>query len=136
MRDGIWQPAPPADPAALAELRDHAPIALPVSYIDQLAACNGGQGDLAIRPGFIRFWETEQVIGWNEDYNIPEFLPGFFGFGSDGGLELLAFDARDREPFPIVIVPFVPMEAAQAIQIASSFDELRPLIGKVSDDAA
>jgi len=55
---------------------------------------------------------------------------GFFGFGSNGGGELLAFDLRDGEPYPIVIVPLIPLDPNEAIQIARSFDELRELIGK------
>ena len=102
---------------------------LPGSYLAQLAASNGGEGELGVEPGWISFWPAEEVVGLNATYRIAELLPGFFGFGSDGGGELLAFDVRSQEPFPVVMVPFIPMDAEEAVQIVRSFDELRPLIG-------
>ena len=136
MRGGIWRPAPHAEPKALAALRDGAGVPLPASYLDQLAASNGGEGELGVDPGWIRFWPAEEVIPSNAGYRVPEFLPGFIGFGSNGGGELLAHDVRGDEPFPIVMVPFIPLDAREAVQIARSFDDLRPLIGKRPEDAA
>jgi SMI1 / KNR4 family (SUKH-1) len=130
MTDGIWRPAPPADEAALARLQEQTVVRLPVGYLDQLATSNGGEGDLAVEPGWIWFWPAEEVVALNASYCLGEFLPGFFGFGSNGGGELLAFDTRAGEPFAVVMVPFIPLEAQEARQIARSFDELRSLIGK------
>ena len=130
MTDGIWRPAPPAEKAALARLQEQAGVRLPIGYLDQLATSNGGEGDLAVEPRWISIWPAEEVVALNAGYRLAEFLPGFFGFGSNGGGELLALDTRGPEPFPVVMVPFIPMEAQEAKQIARSFDELRPLIGK------
>jgi hypothetical protein len=129
MGSGIWRPAQPAAQEVLAALHDRAGIVLPGSYLAQLAASNGGEGELGVEPGWISFWPAQEVIGLNATYRVPEFLLGFFGFGSNGGGELLAFDVRSPEPFPVVMVPFVPMDPEDAVQIARSFDELRPLIG-------
>ena len=130
MSNGIWRPAPPASETALARLRDQAPARLPQSYFDQLAASNGGEGDLGIEPGWIAFWPAEKVLESNTAYSLAEFLPGLFGFGSNGGGELFAFDVRAQEPYPIVMVPFIPLEAREAVQIARSFQELRDFIGR------
>jgi hypothetical protein len=130
MSSGIWRAAPPASAVALAKLRDQAPVRLPQSYFDQLAASNGGEGDLGVKPGWIAFWPAEEVLGSNAAYSLTEFLPGFFGFGSNGGGELLAFDVRTHEPYPIVMVPFIPLEVREAVQIAGSFQELRDFIGR------
>jgi hypothetical protein len=131
MSNGTWRAAPPASEVALRRLRDEAPVRLPDSYFDQLAASNGGEGDLGVEPGWIVFWPAERVLESNIGYSLPEFLPEFFGFGSNGGGELLAFDVRIQEPYPIVMVPFVPLQAQEARQIAASFDELRSLIGRI-----
>jgi hypothetical protein len=121
-----------ADQEAVAALRKRAGVVLPASYLDQLAVSNGGEGDLSVEPGWICFWPAEEVITSNEGYHIPQRLPGFFGFASNGGGELLAFDIRGSEPFPVVMVPFIPMDAREAVQIACSFDELQLSIGKGS----
>ena len=48
------------------------------------------------------------------------FAPGFLGFGSNGGGELLAFDAAGR----IVMLPMVGMSAHDAKLVAGSWSEL------------
>ncbi len=67
---------------------------------------------------------------------MEEFLPGFFGFASSGGGELLAFDLRKGAPYHIVMLPFVPMDADEAIEIASSFETLREKIGYLQESPA
>jgi hypothetical protein len=132
MTDGIWKLKSPAHARVLLALRNQAPVSLPTSYFEQLAISNGGEGDLGLEPGWIQFWPAESVLELNADYRISELLPGLCGFGSSGGGELLAFDARSGEPYPIVAVPFVPMELEDVVQIAESFDELRRQLGKRS----
>jgi hypothetical protein len=95
-----------------------------------LAESNGGEGDLGVAPGWIAFWSAEDVLSHNAGYLVAETLPGFFGFGSSGGGELLAFDVRRGEPYAIVMVPFIPMQAKYAVQVAGSFEELRKHIGR------
>lgn len=123
-------PASPATEAALAALRDQAPSVLPPEYIAQLALSNGGEGDLGVEPGWIQLWPAEEVLLMNEGYQVQDWLPGFWGFGSNGGGELFAFDMRRGVPCPIVMVPFIPMDAHEAVQIAPSFAELREYFGK------
>jgi SMI1/KNR4 family protein SUKH-1 len=136
MSKGIWRAASPNIESAVAALSEAAPIRLPKAYLAQLLSSNGGEGSLGIEPGWISLWPAEVVLSLNNDYSIAEFLPGFFGFGSSGGGELLAFDARESEPYPIVMVPFIPMDPKQAVRIAYSFEELRDLIGKPYPETA
>ena len=130
MSNGTWRPAAPAGELALKTLRDQATVRLPTAYLQQLATSNGGEGDLGVDPGWIVFWPAEEVLSLNTTYSLPEFLPGFFGFGSNGGGELLAFDVRGEEPYPVAMVPFIPLDPREAVQIAGSFDEIRDSIGK------
>lgn len=102
---------------------------LPSAYLTMLGESNGGEGDLGVDPGWIVLWPAEDVLSNHANYCVAEALPGFLGFASNGGGELLAFDLRGGEPYPIVMIPFLPMEAAEAVQIASSFEELRELMG-------
>lgn len=136
MADGTWLPAPPASEAALARLRVESGIRLPSAYLTMLAESNGGEGDLGVNPGWIALWSAEDVPSHNAGYSVAEALPGFFGFGSNGGGELLAFDVRGGEPYPIVMVPFIPMQVEDAVKIAGSFEELRKFIGKQYSETA
>lgn len=131
---GIWRGCVPAPAGVITSLVAVAPIALPESYVALLAVTNGGEGDLGIEPGWIDLWPAEEVMSANAEYAVAENLPGLFGFGSNGGGELLAFDARRSPPWPIVMIPFIPMEVAEAVQIAQGFDELLLEIGEPAND--
>ena len=118
LRDGLqgWQHRePPASAAALRDLAEAAPVPLPEEYAALLRFSNGGEGQLAVEPGWFQLWPVEEVLELNRAYGVNEFLPGFFGFGSSGGGELLALDLRSGPPFRVVMVPFIPMDEAEAV---------------------
>jgi hypothetical protein len=129
MVDGVWHPKRPPATGKLAALRKAAPVKLPRSYLSQLESSNGGEGSLSLEPGWVLFWKVEEVLRRNKEYAIAEFLPGFFGFGSNGAGELLAFDLRRSRSAPVVMVPFIGMDPAEAVVVASSFDVFRKAIG-------
>jgi len=56
----------------------------------------------------------------NKSYGVNDYAPGLFLFGSDGGGEAFAFDARS-DAKPIVSVPFIGMELKLARPVASNF---------------
>jgi hypothetical protein len=125
---GIWRPELSAPRAALERLSREAGITLPPNYLDLLAISNGGEGDLAVEPGWVALWPAESVLELNQRYELASFVPGLFGIGSNGGGELIALDARHGVPFPVVCLPFAPLDFADALVIAPSFDEFVPLI--------
>lgn len=127
---GMWRPAKPAEAAAIAELVAAAPLTLPRSYLELLALSNGGEGDLAVAPGWISFWPVEDVVALNEGYEMGRYAPGMWGFGSNGGGELIAFDYRSGPPYPVVAIPFIPLDPAESISLAPSFEVLAEGIGR------
>jgi hypothetical protein len=99
MDSNIWRPEAPASEESLKRLAEQAGFHVPDSYLSQLRYSNGGEGDLAVDPGWISLWRAEDVISQNSAYEVPELVPGLWGFGSNGGGELLAFDLRGGEPY-------------------------------------
>ncbi len=125
-----WSSRPPgADPGMLDTLRSQAPLTLPESYLTLLAFSNGPAGPLGIRPGWFQIWPAEQVLELNKGYGVPDCIPGFFGFGGNGGGELFAFKIQSKQPHPIVMIPYVTMDEREAIVIAPSFGELINFMG-------
>ena len=106
-RGGIWWQAEPASEVVLRELLAALPRALPNEYLAFLRFSNGGEGDLGVKPGWFCPWRAEDVVAHNEGYRVSEFYREFLGFGSNGGGELIAFDCRGSEPWPIVMIPFI-----------------------------
>ena len=121
--DGWQHREPPADPGVLEALSATTPIALPEEYLALLRFSNGGGGELAVEPGWFQLWPAEEVLRLNRDHAVADYLPGFFGFGSNGGGELLALDARSGPPHKVVAVPFTLMDVDEAVIIADTFSE-------------
>lgn len=69
------------------------------------------------------------MIELNKSYQIDKNLPGYFGFGDNGGGELFAFEIIQGKPWKIVMVPFIPMDESEAITIANDFEEFIRAIG-------
>jgi hypothetical protein len=137
LRDGLdgWHTREyPASPEALESLAASAPLQLPEEYFALLRFSNGGEGELGVEPGWFQLWPAEEVLPLNRAYGVPEFLPGFFGLGSNGGGELLALDARIGPPYKVVMVPFVPMEVLEAETIAEDFLGFVRALGRTCPD--
>ncbi len=132
--DGWQYREPPANPRALEELNAASPMGLPEEYLALLRFCNGGGGELGVEPGWFQLWPAEEVLALNQDYGVPEFLPGFLGFGSNGGGELLALDLRSGPPYAVVMVPFTPMDIDEAVTIADTFSNFLQALGRVCPD--
>jgi hypothetical protein len=135
MRRGIWDSAPPGDELELVELVRRAPIELPAEYLAYLLESDGGGGDIPVQPWCMFFWKSNEVHLNNERYEVPRNAPGFYGFGTNGGGEMFAFDARQAKPCQVVILPFIPMDAKEAIQVAPDFASFRKMFGFSDDES-
>jgi hypothetical protein len=80
-------------------------------------------------PGYLQLWPQEEIEQWNQDYEVPEYAPGFVGFGSDGGGEMLAFDAEGA----VYMIPFIGMSIEDAKKIGSSWSEI---VSRITDENA
>jgi hypothetical protein len=118
---------PPATPSLIQQLESDTGLRLPEEYIDFLQQANGGEG--FIGNSYLILWLAEELLEMNKAYEVEEYDPGLFLFGSDGGGEAYAFDTR-MDSKPIVSVPFVGMELQLARFMASNFREfLEKLLG-------
>lgn len=79
-----------------------------VEYVAVLGFTNGGEG--FIGQNYLRLYSTEEVITFNQAYQVNRFVPGLIIFGSTGYGEAYAFDTR-HSPATIVKVPFIPFDA-------------------------
>jgi hypothetical protein len=94
-------------------------MTLPDEYVRYCTGDGPKEGGLSAEPGWFQLWAPAEVEQLNRDYRVQEFVPGFLGFGSNGGGELLAFDSRGH----VFMIPFVPMRADDARPVADSWAE-------------
>src|SRR5260370_41579060 len=101
-RDGAA--AEGASPDVLNRLRAEARVDLPAAYLDLLGTANGGERPLPVRPLWFALDPAETALETFRRGLQDEFFPGFLMFGSNGGGEYIAFDARGLPPWPIVYI--------------------------------
>lgn len=68
-------------------------VQLPKDYLDFMGEHNGGEGAVGENL-YMRIFKLEELIDYNNDYEISKYLPDFFIFGTDGGGMLLGYDSR------------------------------------------
>jgi hypothetical protein len=110
---------PPSDTAAIRQFETESGFRLPDDYARFLQQANGGEG--FVGNAYVILWRVEELPELNKAYQVTEYAPGLFLFGSDGGGEAFAFDTR-TDTNPIVAVPFVGMELKLARPVAQSFE--------------
>jgi len=93
----------PVNASALQLFERDARFCLLESYVQFLRQMNGGEGFIGNE--YIILWPVEQLLTMNAAYEVSEYAPDLFLFGSNGGGEAYAFDKRSNQA--IVIVPFV-----------------------------
>jgi hypothetical protein len=115
---------PPERRASEDEVRTFlakAPASIPRSYVEFLATRGALEVQVAeLDSAFVLLWPLHEVLGLNQGYGFEEFAPELFGFGSDGGGELYAFDLRDLR---VGRVPAIPLERASFVTVAKDFEQ-------------
>src|ERR1700730_4309460 len=111
---------PPASAALIRQSQAKLSFQLPADYVHFLQQMNGGEGSLG-ENAYVALWRVEELDDRNAGYEVAEFAPGLFLFGSNGAGEAFAFDTRCAQ-FRIVAVPFIGMDDLRdAIPIATNF---------------
>ncbi len=109
----------PASEDRIVALERTEGISLPNRYRDFLKMGNGGEGPVG-EFGYANFWKVEEIAGFNRDYHVQEYLPGYLVIGSDGGGEAFAIK---RDDAVYVQVPFVGLSQEDCMVLGNSFEE-------------
>jgi hypothetical protein len=83
----------PVDIATIQRFEAESHFDLPKEYAQFLQRANGGEGFVG-QNAYVIFWRLEELPEMNRAYQVDEYAPGLFLFGSDGGGEAFAFDSR------------------------------------------
>lgn len=110
---------PPANESSLRQLEARNDVHLPQDYIEFLREANGGEGFVG-QNFYLILWPAEELTEMNKAYQVGEYAPGLFIFGSDGGGEAFAFDLRS-DARQIVSIPFVGMDLKLIRPLAVDF---------------
>ena len=120
---------PLADELALREFLAKCPVKLPDDYVRLLRSTNGCEGELAIEPGWVQLWSTEDIFNLNQSYAVEEFHPGYFGFGSSGGGVMFAFNVHSAQSSAVFGIPFDSIDPDDIVVVANDFSTFARAMG-------
>src|SRR6266853_5251695 len=111
----------PVRPDEIEAFKQEAAIPLPSEYLEFLRFTDGGESFIGPN-SYAMLWKIDELLRFNREYEVPEYAPGLFLFGSNGGGEAFAFDLRAEGGNPVVSVPFIGMDVRDALPLAETFD--------------
>jgi len=86
-------------------------------YFDFVTRYGGVESELAVEPRWVQVWEESIAGELSREYGLPEFLPGYFAFGSNGGGELFVIAASEDNP-PVFMVPAGDLAPGSMVLVA------------------
>lgn len=89
---------------------------LPQGFIDFFKKANGG--DISTGEKYILLWALTDMVQLNKEYNVEEYAPGFFIFGSNGGDTAFTIEKSTGD---IYEMPFIGMSKEEAVFKNKSF---------------
>jgi hypothetical protein len=99
---------------------------LPDDFVAYLRSGLPQCGELADFPLWFEIWPEGEMERRNQDYQVAEYAPEFYGFAGDGGDEMYAFGPDGG----IYALPFIGMEPKVAKRLAASWAEFQSKIVK------
>lgn len=126
--DREWRKVDGASQHQIAELFSALPFEPPAEYLEFLRYSNGGEGELALEPLWFQLFDVAFAIQLWQDENYRREYPELFFFGSNGGLESIAFDMSSPKPWPIIMVDCIAgLDSAR--RISGSIEEFIERVG-------
>jgi len=113
---------------ALSKLKT---LNLPADFLSIYSGLNGGEG--FVGEDYLILWKAEDLVTFNEEYEVVKYAPGIFLFGSNGGGEGFGFDTRSKL-YTVVEIPFIGMDLQYVSLIADSFTQFLEKM-KASDES-
>jgi len=93
-------------------------FSLPIGFIDFFRETNGA--DIITDEKYILLWALTDMVQLNKEYNVEEYAPEFFIFGSDGGDTAFAIEKSTGD---IYEMPFIGMSREEAVFKNKTFTE-------------
>jgi hypothetical protein len=123
-----WSSESGATAEEVSELRRQFTLEFPESFFALLRHSNGGEGELALWPGWFVLDPVHEIARQNGGSFESGEMAGLFVFGGNSGLELIAFDTRNGAPWPVVA--FDPIAGLSSVErIAATLDVFLAAVG-------
>ncbi|WP_347066694.1 SMI1/KNR4 family protein [Flavobacterium sp. WV_118_3] len=91
---------------------------LPKGFMDFFKETNGA--DICTGKKYVLLWALTDMVELNKEYNVEEYAPEFFIFGSDGGDTAFVIEKSTGD---IYEMPFIGMFKEEAVFKNKTFTE-------------
>lgn len=108
----------PVDPNVMETFLEAVPFTLPKDFLDFFKESDGAE--IRTKDYYVLLWSIGEMIQLNEDYEVEEYAPVFFLFGSDGGGNAYAIE---KETGYVFEMPFIGMSKDEAILKSKTFTD-------------
>lgn len=127
--DRLGYAKPGASDAAIDAAEAALGVRLPPIYRTLMRQATSAEG--TVGGTYVSFWPVAELQSFNEDYQLPQYLPALVGFATDGGGQCYAIDYRTTEEDPpIVRVPLGDLDEGSLVSLADNLDSwFRRLLG-------
>jgi len=72
---------------------------------------------------YLKLWDYDKLLEWNEDYEILENLDMTLGIGDNGGGEFIGLQKLINGEIRVVLTPFIDLNIENHIEIGGSFTD-------------
>jgi hypothetical protein len=124
-----WDRNPPATSISMIKLVSRSINGWPKAYLRLLHYTNGGEGALAVEPGWFQLWTAEEAYQLNQQYPLSEFCPGYWAFGSSGGGELFLFKDVESWNSRVYRVPCIGLSPEEVQVVCNRMEEFIEMLG-------
>ncbi|WP_312075217.1 SMI1/KNR4 family protein [Chryseobacterium sp.] len=72
---------------------------------------------------YVRLWSIENLLEWNLDFQIFEFLPKTIAIGDNGNGEFIGIEFIEDYRYEIILSTYIDLDPEYNIQIGHSFTD-------------
>ncbi|AAN48696.1 SMI1/KNR4 family protein [Leptospira interrogans] len=112
----VWTIQPGTNLNTIQKIESIFKVTFPEDYKQILLWSNGGEGKVGNR--YLSLWKIEELVQFNEDYQIKKYIPEIVSIGTDGGEFCYAFDYRNNSNIPNFIeVPLGDLDSNSIVTL-------------------
>jgi hypothetical protein len=80
--------------------------------------------EIDVQPWLCEFWPLDALAKNNEECEVDEYAPGYFGFATSGGGEMYAISPTGA----VVCLAFIGMSPKEELHVADSWPDFERLL--------
>jgi hypothetical protein len=116
-----WPTKESVDDLDFTETENRIGFELPVDYKEFLRKYSFFETQIGDQS--FKLWDFDNLLGWNNGYEIIDTIKLTIGIGDNGGGEFIGLEKLNDGNIRIILSPFIDLDKACHIEIGNSFTD-------------